>query len=79
MLLRPKPDSTIPGDGDHLIEIRGVHDGWSVKVMTDGRLFNRWASLNMDDPLIKRRYDLTELWLEANWRTVKPFERKAFV
>lgn len=28
---------------DHVIEIRGVYDGWSVAVLTDGTWVNRWA------------------------------------
>lgn len=27
----------------HLIELRGVYDGWSVAVLKDGRRVNRWA------------------------------------
>lgn len=37
------------GDVDHLIEIRGVFDGWSILVRkSDGAHLNRWAS--EDDP-----------------------------
>ena len=27
----------------HLIEFRGVYDGWSIAVLKDGSLVNRWA------------------------------------
>jgi hypothetical protein len=27
----------------HLVELRGVYDGWSIAVMKDGSLVNRWA------------------------------------
>lgn len=29
----------------HLIELRGVHDGWSVAVLEDGTLVNRWSGI----------------------------------
>lgn len=32
-------------DVDHLIELRGVYDGWSVAVMKDGTRVNRWADI----------------------------------
>lgn len=32
-------------DVDHLIELRGVYDGWSVAVMKDGTRVNRWAEI----------------------------------
>lgn len=46
---------------DYLIELRGVYDGWSIGVMTDGCLHNRWS----DDegnalPGYERRYEATE-------------------
>ena len=28
----------------YLIEIRGVYDGWSIAVMKDGTMRNRWAN-----------------------------------
>ena len=28
----------------HLIELRGVYDGWSIAVLKDGSLVNRWAA-----------------------------------
>ena len=28
---------------DRLIELRGVYDGWSIAVMKDGSLVNRWT------------------------------------
>ena len=28
---------------DHLIELRGVYDGWSIAVYQDGTMRNRWA------------------------------------
>ena len=27
----------------HIIELRGVYDGWSIAVLKDGSLVNRWA------------------------------------
>jgi hypothetical protein len=32
-------------DIDHTIEIRGLYDGWSIAVMKDGTVVNRWAGL----------------------------------
>lgn len=44
-----------------LIELRGVYDGWSFAVMTDGSLFNRWANDAGDGPMpgYERRYEAT--------------------
>lgn len=30
---------------DHLIELRGVYDGWSVAVLEDGERVNRWSGI----------------------------------
>ena len=46
---------------DYLIELRGVYDGWSIAVHTDGTLRNRWASA--DGTAIEgyeRRWEATE-------------------
>ena len=47
----------------HIVEIRGVYDGWSFAVRTDGVVVNRWAM--RDDPTraepgYERRYQATE-------------------
>ena len=38
----------------HYIELRGVYDGWSIAVMQDGRMVNRWPA---DDPRHKPTQD----------------------
>lgn len=52
----------------HLIEYPTIYDGWSVAVLTDGTLVNRWA--NDDDtgpePGYERRYEATQRALEAH-------------
>ena len=40
------------------IEVRGIFDGWSVALMRDGRLLNRWPP---DD----RRHQPTQEWIAA--------------
>lgn len=42
-----------------LIEILGIHDGWSVAVTEDGRMLNRWPP---DD----RRHKPTQDWIEQH-------------
>jgi hypothetical protein len=44
----------IKGQVSHLIELRGVYDGWSIAVLDDGTFWNRW------EPEDGRRYTLTE-------------------
>lgn len=39
---------------NHLIELRGVYDGWSIAVMKDGSLVNRWAK---DDGSAAKGYE----------------------
>lgn len=48
-------------DIGHLIELRGVYDGWSIAVLKDGALVNRWADDN-GAPLdgFERRWAATE-------------------
>ena len=48
-------------DIGHLIELRGVYDGWSIAVMKDGSLVNRWAD-DHGGPLggYERRWAATE-------------------
>lgn len=42
---------------DHLIELRGVYDGWSIAAYTDGTFRNRWAE---DDGTARPGYE--RLW-----------------
>lgn len=36
-------ENVTPDPIDHLIELRGVYDGWIIAVHKDGTLHNRWA------------------------------------
>lgn len=50
-------------DVAHTIEIPGVYDGWSIAVLKDGTMINRWA--DTEDPTkpaegYERRYRMTE-------------------
>lgn len=51
---------------DHTIELRGVYDGWSIAVLTDGTLVNRWAN-DADDgaePGYERRFAATQVHID---------------
>lgn len=59
--------SGLDAEVDHLIELRGVYDGWSVKVLKDGTRINRWAGI----PGYERRAAIVEAFLngeDANGR-----------
>lgn len=53
---------------DHVIELRGVYDGWSIAVLKDGRMLNRWANDAGDgpEPGYERRYELTKKAMESD-------------
>lgn len=44
---------------DHLVEIRGLGDAWSIAVMKDGTVINRWAG----QPGYERRAEQTEAYI----------------
>ena len=46
---------------DHLIELRGVYDGWSIARLKDGSLVNRWAD---NDGVVHEGY-------ERRWRATE--------
>lgn len=48
-----------PEEVEHLIEIRGVYDGWSVARLKDGRMVNRW-------PPEDRRHKPTQDWIDQH-------------
>lgn len=56
-----------------LIELHGVYDGWSVKIMSDGRAINRWANADGTPAEgYERRYKATQAWIDAGrFRTPK--------
>lgn len=58
----------LPEGIDHYVEIRGVYDGWSVAVMKDGRMLNRWPP---DD----RRHKATQDWI-ASYATTEGASRE---
>lgn len=53
-----------------LIELRGVYDGWSVAVMEDGSMVNRWSIKDVDGnviafPGVERRFETTQSYLRG--------------
>ncbi len=56
-------------DIDYLIELRGVYDGWSIAVLKDGTMLNRWA--DEDGRALagyKDRFERTQKAIkEGNW------------
>ena len=52
----PQPDWAW-SDIRHVIEIRGLYDGWSIAVLNDGRVMNRW-------PEGDRRHKPTQDYIE---------------
>jgi hypothetical protein len=61
---------------DHLIELRGVYDGWSIAVMADGTYENRWANKAGDGPApgYERRWRAAE---DAIAKLADPPEKRA--
>lgn len=55
----------------HLIELRGVYDGWSVAVMKDGTLVNRWGDGDGPYAGYERRFNATAEAI-ANMQSVTP-------
>lgn len=53
------PDRPIIQDVDHLIELSGVYDGWSVAVMKDGTRVNRWTGIEG----CERRAEIVDAYL----------------
>jgi len=55
---------------DHLVEVRGVYDGWSIAVTAEPYTYvNRWAV--RDNPLVakpgyERRFRLTEEYIQRS-------------
>lgn len=55
-------------DVKHTIEIPAIFDGWSIAVLHDGTMVNRWA--DTEDPTrpaegYERRYRMTQEIIEA--------------
>ncbi len=55
-------------DVDHIIELPDVYDGWSVAVLKDGSVWNRWSNDTEDGPLVgyERRYAATQRYITEN-------------
>lgn len=53
-------------DIDHLIEFPRIYDGWSVAVLHDGTMVNRWANDDDTGPQIgyERRYAAVQKFIE---------------
>jgi hypothetical protein len=55
------PDPNKFPEGTQLIELRGVYDGWSVAILPNGTVLNRW------DPIAyPRRYAATEKFIKSS-------------
>ena len=55
------------GETSHLIELRGVYDGWSVQVLMDGTLVNRWLDPETGEayPGYERRAEITQAFIDG--------------
>jgi hypothetical protein len=56
-----------------LIEIQGLYDGWSVALLTDGTMVNRWEEYlggtddgYYNDAYYRRKYQATQEWILQN-------------
>lgn len=49
-------------DIDHLIEIPGIYDGWSIARLKDGRVVNRWAGIDGYEQRAGRVQAYIERW-----------------
>lgn len=73
----PPAENDVP-QIDHLIELRGVYDGWSIAVYTDGTIKNRWTNDAGDgpEPGYERRWRAAEDAI-AQMRVTSPAEKGA--
>lgn len=51
-----------------LIELRGVYDGWSIALLEDGTMLNRWAREGGGGPQpgLERRWAAAEEYISAH-------------
>lgn len=56
------------GDIDYVISLREVYDGWSIAVLKDGTVWNRWQNADGDGPTpgYEHRYQATQEYIEKN-------------
>lgn len=48
---------------DHLIELHGIYDGWSIAVLKDGTKVNRWAGIEGYEARAERTQAYIDKWL----------------
>ena len=48
---------------DHVIEIRGIYDGYSITVLKDGTVINRWAGVPGHEERAARTQEYIDRWL----------------
>lgn len=66
------PDKQPDENVDHVIQLQGVYDGWSVEIFRDGTARNRWPS---EDYRSKR----TQEWIDTVWNALSWEEKKAHI
>lgn len=62
---------------DHLIELPHVYDGWSIAILDDGTVCNRWAAgheLTRGREGYERRFKATEDYIQK-WLADEPHEQ----
>lgn len=52
-------------DIDHLVEIQGHWDAWSIAVLKDGRVINRWAGLEGYEERARITQEYIDRWFTA--------------
>lgn len=65
--------ATYADDIAHLVEYPSIYDGWSVAVLKDGTLVNRWANDDDSGPRegYERRYAATAEAIANHWASTK--------
>lgn len=67
-----------PAEIDFTYEIRPLYDGWSIAVLKDGTLINRWLDPAFpDNPTIRHRRTATEQYI-ANLREQDREDRREY-
>lgn len=60
-------DGDVRAGVSYYIELREVYDGWSIEVLVDGTVRNRWADPETGGPLVgyERRWRATQDVIEV--------------